>query len=178
MTVKGLYATRHSVSVKVILCLPLFFASLALADDAGDRTAIGRVIAGLNEWPLRAALFTSDSDGESALRRLPKVALVGVRMLGTGGPTVRISHEPWGEATIDFPGLPAVVESVNPRIVSGTIRFIASDVAVADGAWTYLDNGGATQNIPLVLVMKKEGDTWKIAALRWTGRRPILQVVK
>ncbi len=166
---KGPGVTRHSVRVKTSLCLPLLFASYTLADESADRAAIGRVIAGLNELPRRAALFTEDSDALTELGRLPKVAPVEYRVRRPGGadrPTVTISHEPWGEAAIDFPGMPTSVESVNPRIVSNAIRVLTPDVALADGAWTYKARDGTTQTIPLLFVMKKEGDDWKIAALR------------
>jgi hypothetical protein len=79
-----------------------------------------------------------------------------------------ISHEPWGEATIDFPGRwpHATMEVVNPRIVSRTIRFITPDVALAEGACVYREDGGGTRFTPLLFVMKREGGGWKIASLR------------
>jgi hypothetical protein len=82
-------------------------------------------------------------------------------------PTVTISHEPWGEATINFPGRRHFfpIEIVNPRIESRTIRFITTDVALADAACTYQEDG-TTRTTPLLLVMKKEGNDWKIASLR------------
>ncbi len=94
-------------------------------------------------------------------------------------PTVTISHDPWGEATINFPGMPPLPPAgfypwinlwIYPRIVSGAIRFITPDVALAEGAWIYQD-GAATQTIPLLFVMKKEGDNWKIASLRVLASR-------
>jgi len=172
---------RHSVSVKTLVCLPILFASLALADDATDRAAIDRVIAGLNEQPRPAALFTGDSDARAELDRLPAVAPLEFRLRppaadpavlpGTSSPTVTISHEPWGEAAIDFPGRTLAAELTNPRISSGTIRWITPEVALADGSWTYRDKGGATQTIPLLFVVKKEGGNWKIAGLRTLAPR-------
>ena len=80
-------------------------------------------------------------------------------------PTVTISHEPWGEATINFPEMTSFpVEILNPRIVRRTIRFITPDVALAEGTWTYEGNGSALQK-PLLFVMKKEGATWRVASL-------------
>jgi len=46
---------------------------------------------------------------------------------------------------------------LNPRFVSTTIRFITPDVALVDGTW---------QTVPLLFVMKKEENDWKIASLR------------
>jgi hypothetical protein len=185
--VKGLRALWHYASVKVILCVPLLFASYAVADEASDRVAIDRTIAALNELPRRAALFTHDADASSELARLPRVTLLWFPApelasdpARADSPTVTISKDPWGEVTINFPWMVSLppgmrnfpdmvslplAEIPNSRIVSGSIRFITPDVALADGDWTYKD-GPTTQTIPLLFVMKREGDTWKIAALR------------
>lgn len=77
-----------------------------------------------------------------------------------------ISREPWGEAKIVYPGMPSLppLEMLDPRIVSGKIRFITPDVALADATYTYSAEG---QTKPLLLVMKKQKDkNWKIASLR------------
>jgi hypothetical protein len=81
---------------------------------------------------------------------------------------VTISHEVWGEAAINFPGVGSITfeEMVNPRIVSGAMRFITPDVALADGACRYNGDSAATQSTPLLFVMKREGGDWKIASLR------------
>lgn len=73
-----------------------------------------------------------------------------------------ISHKPWGEATINFPG----AEVANPRIESRTIRLVTPDVALSDGAFTYKAEGRKTETTPLLFVMKKEGDRWNIASIR------------
>ena len=64
---------RHYAGVKVILCLPLFFAAYASADEAADLVAIGRAIATLNELPRPTGLFTEDANASSELEGLPKV---------------------------------------------------------------------------------------------------------
>jgi len=145
---------RHYVGVKLIPCIPLLFAAAATADDAADRAAIGRTIAALSETPQRAALF---SQGADAARELERLGRVGTPDL----PTVTISHEPWGEATIDFLCLQRIVT----RLGSGAIRFITSDVALADGVWTYGEDG-KTHTAPLLFVMKKEAGNWKIVSIR------------
>jgi hypothetical protein len=167
---------RHYASVRAILCLPLLLASYASADEAADRVAIDRAIAALNELPQRAAVFTEDASSE--LKRLPNVMPRAFRTLGPQDdraslpridrPTVTISHEVWGEATINIPGATSLtaLEILNPRIANGAIRFITPDVALTDGAWTYEDGSGVTQTTPILFVMKKEGDNWKIASLR------------
>ena len=74
--------------------------------------------------------------------------------------TVTISHEPWGEATINLPG----------RESRTSIAFITADVALAEGACTYEDDHSGSQTTPLLFVMKKEGDGWKIAFIRVLAR--------
>ena len=109
---------RHYAGVKVILCLPLFFAAYASADEAADLVAIGRAISKLNELPRPTALFTQDANASSEPEWLPTVNPLAfllaafrileppsdpVFLLQADHPTVTISHEPWGEATINFP---------------------------------------------------------------------------
>ncbi len=163
----------HYTSMRAILLLSFLFASCALADETADRLAIGRTIAALNEVPQRPGLFTEDGDSSFAVKPLLGSQPVSVRLLTTSGnpvpappahATVEISNEPWGEATIIYPGMPSLppMEMLDPRIVSGTIRFITADVALVDGAYTY-----RAEKTPLLFVMKKEKDNnWKIASLR------------
>jgi len=55
------------------------------------------------------------------------------------------------------------MEAVNPAFVSGAIRFITSDVALVEGV--YLDKAArGTQTTPLLFIVRKEGETWRIAA--------------
>jgi len=136
------------LDMRVLFCLQAFFACCALADEAAERSAIRRVIDALNERPVRAEIFTADSDARPGLIRLE---------IRSWTPTIEISHEPWGEATIYFPFPQPGIESLNPRFVSTTIRFITPDVALVDGTW---------QTVPLLFVMKKEENDWKIASLR------------
>jgi len=170
---KGSGAARHYVWVTVILHIPLLLAALAGPDEAADRAAIGRTIAALNEVPQRTTLFAPGADATSEIERLWKGKRLVYRISGTsidsttsfsgGRPTITISHEPWGEAAINLPPLRA--EMIRPHIVSGTIRFIAEDVAVADGPGRY-ELDGVSQTTPLFFVMKRDGDDWKIAAVR------------
>jgi hypothetical protein len=162
--------------VKAILVVTFLAASCAQADEPADRAAIQRTIVALNHLS-PSGLFTGDAAAE--LARLPKARLVAFPIPGPPGdpaswpwpdhPTVTISHDPWGEATINFPGpaMPSFPQTpiLNPRIVSGAIRFITSDVALVEGAWNY-DGGPWTRSVPLLFVMKKEGDAWRIASLR------------
>jgi len=152
-------------SLTAILCVPLFFASYASAEEAADRAAISRAIAALNEPSNEPAphnaLFTKDGNAAEELARLrrvnPPFRIVVPESGSVAMPTVTISHEPWGEARINFP-------AIEPRTVDRSITFVTSDVALAEGACAYQD--AATQPVPLLLVMKKEGEDWKIASLR------------
>jgi len=166
---------RHYASVKTICCLAFLLVPYALADESADRLAIDRTIVRLNELPRSVELFAGGAE-ISELESLRKIThLTTFRTLrqssdpGTARidqPTVTISHEPWGEATINFPEMTSFpVEILNPRIVRRTIQFITPDVAMAEGTWTYESNGSALQKA-LLFVMKKEGATWRIASLR------------
>jgi hypothetical protein len=158
--------------MKVLLCMPLLlFAVRAWADESTDRVAIGRIIAALNETPPQPDLFTADSDSSSQLERLwkgkrlsfrPRTLPTAPEPSSPGDRTsVTISHEPWGEATIKVPPM----ELINPRIVSRVIRFITNDVALVEGGCIY-EVADGTRTTPLLLIMKREGDIWRIAALR------------
>jgi len=157
---------RRYASLTAILCVPLFFVSYASADEAADRVAIGRAIATLNESTNEPSrhnmLFTADGSAASELALLrrvnPPFRIVGPSERSVSGPTVTISKEPWGEARIDFP-------ATEPRTVDRSITFITPDVVLAEGALAYQD-AAAMQTTPLLLVMKKEGNDWKIASLR------------
>jgi hypothetical protein len=158
--------------VKAISLVSLTLVPFVVAQDASDNIAIGRTIQALNESPIRLSLFASDTNAAAELARLPK-GVVKFRIpdaIGSSQPTLTISKEPWGEATINFPGFPAVFElptiEINSRILSGAIRFITPDVALAEGTLTIKGDGDETRTTPLLFVMKKEHDQWKIASIR------------
>ena len=164
---------RHCPGMKALLCVLVTFCLCGWADETGDRRAIVKVVAALNEFQQPADLFTSDADGTDIPDRLwkGKRLVYQVRPLSSPAsssdhPTVTISHQPWGEATIKLPGATMAVEMVNPRIESRTVRFITPDVALVEGAYTFKTEGGNPETTSLLFVMKKEGDRWKIASLR------------
>jgi hypothetical protein len=154
--------------MKTLLCVLLLFAPHALADEAAERIAIGRAIRTLNESSQHSALFT-DGRAYSEFELLRRAHPLAFRIIGpadpevmarTGDPTVTISHEPWGEATINLPR----------RESRPSIAFITPDVALAEGVYTYEDDHATKQTMPLLIVMKKEGDDWKIASIRALAR--------
>jgi hypothetical protein len=138
------YRTMRFSNVQSVLLLSLLLAVSAWSDEPADRSAIDSTISSLNGIPRPTEHFTADSDAPSALDQLWKV----------NGYTVAIAHEPWGEANIKMK---------IPTILGRTTRFITSNVALVDGTCSYAE--GSTP-IPLLFVMKKEGDVWKIASLR------------
>jgi len=141
--------------MKALLCLLLLFAGGLWADEPSDRQAIERVIVSLNESPPLPTLFTADSDARITLDLLRPWSDRRAHR-----PTVVISHEPWGEATISWAG------ACGP-IVNRRVRFITPDVALADAGCVYDVNNAAA----LLFVMKKEGADWKIASLRRLAER-------
>jgi hypothetical protein len=156
---------RHFARMKALLWAPLLFAACAFADEAADRIAIGHAIVSLNEPSQHRAAFTGDGLAYSEFERLRRANPMAFRIIGPGAdsvstdhPTVTISHEPWGEATINFP-------KSHP-----SIAFITPEVALAEGACIDEDDHATTQTRPLLFVMKKEGDDWKIASLRVLAR--------
>jgi hypothetical protein len=164
-SVKGSIPERHSPFVRRTLCLPFLVAVCACAAESDDRAAIARTIGALNQFPQPADLFTADSDARSVLDRLWKGKRPSYRVRRS--PTVTISHEPWGEATIGFP-----LELENPRIVVGAIRLLSSDEALAAASFVYHTTIGettprvTTEITPLLFVMKKTGAEWKIESIR------------
>jgi hypothetical protein len=145
--------------MKAVLCASLVFVPHAFADDAADRVAIGRAIAALNE-PSHSTLF---GDGGAEFERLRSIYPLAFQIIGPAAgpdhhPTVTISHEPWGEATINL-------SASRP-----SVAFITPDVALAEGACSYEDSHAERQTTPLLFAMKKVGDDWKIASIRVLAR--------
>ena len=150
--------------MKLLVCVPLMLATATFADEAADRAAIGKTMSALNLVPAPADIFTANAD-ISALRRLSKdVAHPTFRVLSTtAAPTIQISHEPWGEATIGYPR--AVLELVNPRLEMRALRFLTSEAATVDAVWVERENGQLRYATRLLVNLRKEGSDWKIASV-------------
>lgn len=140
------------------------------AAEADERAAIGRAVAALNERTWRSATFTSDPLALAEFQKLLEGKKVEYHIRpGMGRPTLLISHDrPWGEAEIRVPA--PSIELKNPRVVSGLVTFISEDVAVVDASLVER-TGDTRQSTPLVFVVKKEGDEWRIMALRVVAER-------
>jgi hypothetical protein len=150
--------------MKALLCIPLLFGSFAMADEATDRIAISNAIAALNE---PSPPFTAKGDGRAAFEQLREADPRAFHIAATPAvsapepdrPTVTISHEPWGEASLGIPR----------AFGSRALLFVNSDVALAEGFCTFEDAAGAMQSRRLLFVMAREGGFWKIASLRVLG---------
>ena len=124
--------------MKSILCTLLAFAALGWAGEPADRAAIQSVVEALNSGQNTSALFTADADNHlSELNR---------QFLQTGG-------EPFSEVTI-------------PHLSVQSIRFITKDVALVDATAVQYGSTILVRRAPLLLVMRKEAQGWRIASLR------------
>jgi hypothetical protein len=147
--------------MKGALLLILFAAVWARAEQPDDRAVVCSTIHSLNEVLRRGDVFTDDSDARPVLEGLWKGKRPSYRIRRF--PTVTISHEPWGEATIGFS-----MELENPRMRCGAVRFVSSSEAIAAATFVYREDGEQPhiRITPLQFVMKKIGDEWKIASVR------------
>jgi hypothetical protein len=155
--------------MKTTFLVPFLLVSTVWADETADRASIARTIGALNDPGQRASAFAKGANPVTELFRLV-IAFPPVSHLPLGPleppssdarPTVIISHEPWGEATI-VTGPPAIVP-VMPRVESGPIQFLNSDVALVEGTARPADRIFFT---PVLFVMLREGPDWKIGSLR------------
>ena len=149
--------------------LVIGLATPLLATEAADRLAVESAIRSLNRIPRPENVFAADAYSE--LGNLPAVRPKSVQMFAAQmsgeTPHVRISHEVWGEAEIVYPAPSYQIFVTNPEIVCGAVHFFTANVALAEGSWKY-----DSRVIPLLFLMRKEGDVWKIASLRILNKSP------
>ena len=146
---KGTRSPRHFCAVKILFVLPLLLAAGIHADEAQDRAAIDKAIAGLNDPAQRAGLFTKDVDLTVDFDHLVDLNRASATWTGVmvGG------NEPWTGLTV-------------PRVVSGSIRFVTTDVALVDGASMIEGAVTLVRRVPLLFVMRREPARWRIGAVR------------
>lgn len=135
--------------MKTILRFSLLAASACLwADEAADRIAIHKVMAALSEarrstdTKALSALFVSDA----ARSELEYLSAMDGRLLDA-------SNRPWSEVTV-------------PRIVAKSIHFATPDVAVVDASNTQYGSVVLVRSVPVLFVMKRQGEDWRIDSLR------------
>jgi len=121
------------------------------ADEAIDREAIDKVIVGLNDADHRAELFTKGANSKVDFDRL-----------------VELHRKPGGTVGMDE----TWTQMTEPHVVSGKIRFVKGNVAVAEGASVVEGALTLARRAPLLFVMKKEGGKWPVDAARVMGQKP------
>ncbi len=131
----------------------LLLASIAWADGTSDRAAIESVISRLNDavTPVSTLLAADTADDPA-----PLVELVRRNRLSAA------NRQPLSEVTV-------------PKIVVHSVRFITPEVALVDAS-----NGqyGSTLvwSVPILFVLKRQGDDWRIAAYRISPTSPPVPV--
>jgi hypothetical protein len=149
---------RKSVGIFGLFLL-LLFASGALADELTDRAAINRALSSLNASSGQPPAFTVQGNAATEIEQLRRAHPRGFRITGTAElPSVAISHEVWGEATLTIP--------VEFPMASRNIAFVTPDVATVEGSYRYEDETGAVRTMPLFFVVKRESGEWKVASVK------------
>jgi hypothetical protein len=143
------------MQVKALLLLPLLLAAALRADEASDRAAIDRTIDALNDPDRREAVFAKDSDAKRELDSL--VGIHRPQAVCLSGMGRVVPPETWSILTV-------------PHIGSGTVRFLAAGIALVDGESTV--DGAITllRRVPLLFVVKREDDEWRIVSVRVLAR--------
>ena len=138
----------------IVICLALGTASLQAQSPAGarasDETAIRELVRQyVNARELRdaasiGALFTADADQHTTAgewRRGRDAIVPGTLASSTRNPGRR-------------------------SITVENVRFITPDVAIADGPYEIAAAGGGVRRMWTTIVAARDGDTWRIAAIR------------
>jgi hypothetical protein len=133
-----------SSSIKLNLMCVLLAVSSGLTSEREDRADIERVVRilddGLTTAAQKRALFTTDAQNQ-----FDRLAEFDHRMIGE-------PHARWSETT--------------PGIAIQSIRFITPDVALVDATNTRYGSVIFVRRVPVLIVIKKEKQDWRIAALR------------
>ena len=89
--------------MKLLFLAPVLLGAAALPNDADDLLSIDRAISQLNDPATRSAAFAPGANAQGEYARIVNAMALSLRTApGQAGsqPTVVISHEPWGEASI------------------------------------------------------------------------------
>jgi hypothetical protein len=122
-----------------LLLFAVICAVPMLGEGAADRIAVEKLIQSLGAANVDSAVFTADAEND-----LPKLRTIQESM----------------RAAVRQP----MSEVAPPAFVLSNVRFISPDVAVAYAAEVQL--GTMPRKIPMLFVVKKESEGWKIAVLR------------
>jgi hypothetical protein len=147
--------------VKILLCLTVLVASAAWADETTDRVAIEATVAALNTSPSQPNLFTRDfanaDELQSFLGQAQVIESHGV-VVRTEAATLTISREPMGEANLRF--------SASEIFVTRSITFLSPDTSVVVGIRERQFEPIASERVPGLFVLRREGSEWHIASFR------------
>jgi hypothetical protein len=124
--------------MKALLLLVLFSPAALWADEAADRAAIERVMLALKDPA--AAVWAPGVDGQAE-----RAKLLAGGPVSAGGPM----------SEVFFAG-----------VALRSIQFVTPDVALVDASETWVGSLIVSRTVPVVLVLKKVGADWRIAALR------------
>jgi len=122
---------------QTIAAVAIVFVGIVWADEASDRTGVEHTIRTLN-----------DATTEVEARKLatPEAYSELTRLLD-------FNTRPWSEVS-------------RPHFIIQAVRFIGPDVALLDAASTQYGTWIPARRIPLVLMMRREGNVWRIAFVR------------
>jgi hypothetical protein len=139
--------------MRPLLCLCLTFAALACAANREDRAAIETAIGALNtpSGALREKLLALCSPDSDATREVDQLVTLMRRM-------EQAASQPMSEVS-------------PPRLMIQSVRFITLDVAMVDATVSRFGSLTGVQHTPVLFVMKKESEGWRIASIR-VGVRP------
>jgi hypothetical protein len=135
---QGIVRKRHVAGMKMLLFLALLWPASVWADEAADRVAIEKVMAALKDPA--AAVWAPGVDGQAE-----RAKLAGGGPVSGGGPM----------SEVFFAG-----------VALQSIQFITTDVALVDASETWVGSLIVSRTVPVVLVLKKVGADWRVAALR------------
>jgi hypothetical protein len=122
-----------------------------LPQSDAPQTGIATLISAMND-----ALRKSDTDALAAVfEATSDFRITGSRAVTGARPiSVRLlARRPWSEVT-------------PPKIENMAIRMITPNVAVVDAAWVQYGSAVTRRALPVLLVVKKEGEHWRVASLR------------
>jgi len=169
--------------MRLLLCLSILMASSAwAADEAADRAAIEKVISTLNNTPNSPGLFTEDFGDDGILAALDvyrKTQPAAVRQDSILLNVPCYAPEVWPELGCPFqtkPGGHSAVGLPAPpsHFAIHSIRLLTPGVALVD-AVNERGAAGALRHSPVLLVLRKARDVWRIASLRVMARlEPVL----
>ena len=135
------------------------------ADERADRDAVRRAIGALNERNWRAATITSAPAALAKFEALLRGKTLTYRIRpGAGRPVIAATqHGMFGRGRVKAQA--PSIELQNPRVVAGAVRLVAENTAEADASlveWI----GKQRRDTPLLFVLTREDEVWKIAELR------------